>query len=233
MRAAAPPRTLADDAFKEGTAASVPASCGDEHNRANNQACGLFPNLSWGLCHEIRDGSAAAAGCPVAALVSFLAYTAPTLRGAARNSSRTEFFWGGIDVQTCATSWHGVQDLAAWGPGGAMMQRRRKKKKCGLVGIPRSCQRSRSKQPHMQRGRQQRGQKPQQLFAFCQSWPCCCGSSPRCGALHQQRLGVPFPAQQLMPVLSSQFHVLLNFAFMNTKTIFPISLSSIGRNIES
>ena len=79
-----------------------------------------------------------------------------------------------------------------------MMQRRRKK--CGLVGIPRSCQRSRSKQPHMQRGRQQRGQKPQQLFAFCQSWPCCCGSSPRCGALHQPRFPVPFPAQQLMPV---------------------------------
>lgn len=49
MRAAAPPRTLADDAFKEGTAASVPASCGDEHNRANNQACGLFPNYLGGF----------------------------------------------------------------------------------------------------------------------------------------------------------------------------------------
>ena len=49
LRAAAPPRTLADDAFKEGTAASVPASCGDEHNRANNQACGLFPNYLWGF----------------------------------------------------------------------------------------------------------------------------------------------------------------------------------------
>lgn len=104
-------------------------------------------------------------------------------------------------MQTCATSLHGVhgvQGLAAWGPGGAMFSRRREK--CGLVGIPRSCQRSRSKQPHMQRGRQQRGQKPQQLFAFCQSWPCCRGSSPRCGALHQPRFPVPFPAQQLMPV---------------------------------
>jgi hypothetical protein len=40
-------------------------------------------------------------------------------------------------------------------------------------------------------------------------------------------------AANAMPVLSSQFHVLLNFAFMNTKTIFPISLSSIGRIIES